>query len=147
MHTFVVKLFALTFFLVVTGCGKEEPSQSSRERPIEWNDPLDPAVATVPEVIERTRPVLLVTRDAGHGGWQFMDGSDTTGRKPVIILKEDMLKLDPSISQVLDLPVGRLEGVSVLTGGGMATSQAIEELTSNFSSSGRAISARRSTRR
>ena len=106
MDISVVKLFALTFLLVVTGCGKEEPSQSSRERPMEWNDPLDPAVATVSQVIERTRPILLVTRDAGHGGWQFMDGSDTTGRKPVIILKKDMLKIDPSIRQVLDLPVG-----------------------------------------
>jgi hypothetical protein len=101
MATSVVKFFALTFLLVVTGCGKEEPPQLSLERPMEWNDPLYPAVATVPGVIERSRRVLLVTRDAGDGGWQFMDGADTTGRKPVIILKDDVLKVDLALGKFL----------------------------------------------
>lgn len=73
---------------------------------MEWDDPLDPAAITVPEVVLGERDILLATHDVGHGGWQFMDGYDVKGRKPFVIPKERLLELDPSLAELKDLPVG-----------------------------------------
>jgi hypothetical protein len=70
-----------------------------------WSDPLDPAVITTASVTSKAKPVLLVIREDGHGGWQFMDGGDVTGFKPQVILKDEILKLDPTLKEVTDLPV------------------------------------------
>ncbi|HJZ93689.1 MAG TPA: hypothetical protein VKE40_22630 [Gemmataceae bacterium] len=55
-------------------------------------------------------PVLVVIRDegvgGGLGGWQFYDGNDVSSRPPVAIAKPDPLKIDPSLAEITDLPVG-----------------------------------------
>lgn len=74
-----------------------------------WDDPLDIAVITTQEVIDGKQPVTYVTRDdgiAGLGGWQFLDSEPLDGRQPVGIAKADLLLLDPSIAELIDLPVG-----------------------------------------
>jgi hypothetical protein len=76
------------------------------ERPMPWDDPLDPVAVTVGEVALGERDVLLVIHDEGHGGWQFYDGDDVSQRKPFIIPKADLLNIDPSLNEVIDLPVG-----------------------------------------
>ena len=73
-----------------------------------WDDSLDPAAITVDEVLSGKRDVLLVMHDEGHGGWQFYDGRDVTGRKPVVLPKAEFLLLDPTLGEVTDLPVGWL---------------------------------------
>ena len=75
---------------------------------MKWDHPFNVAVITVNEVISGERDVLLVRHDAGHGGWQFYDGQDVTARKPAIIRREDILKIDSSLADVTDLPVGWL---------------------------------------
>jgi len=72
----------------------------------DWFDPLNIAVTTTSEVLEGTLPVLVVIRDPGPGGWQFLDGESTEGREPVAISKMDLLKLDPTLAEVTDLPIG-----------------------------------------
>jgi hypothetical protein len=76
--------------------------------PLEWHHPLNIAVITVAEVLSGQRDVLLVRHDDGPGGWQFYDGEDVSGRKPAVVTREDILKLDPSLAEVTDLPVGWL---------------------------------------
>jgi hypothetical protein len=75
---------------------------------LDWNHPFNVAVVTVDEIVAGQRDVLLVRHDDGHGGWQFYDGQDVRGRKPKIIVREEMLKLDASLAEITDLPVGWL---------------------------------------
>ena len=56
---------------------------------MDWANPLEPVVTTVDEVSAGERPVLLVLRDEGHGGWQFYDGFDVSDRSPTIMPKSD----------------------------------------------------------
>ena len=74
---------------------------------MKWNEPLDPVCITVDEIVEKKRPILLVYHeDIGHGGWSFLDGFDVSGRKPMVIPKEIMLTIDPSIECLLEMPEG-----------------------------------------
>jgi hypothetical protein len=75
---------------------------------MDWDDPLDPVAITVDEVLSGERVVVLVRHDAGHGGWQFYDGEDVTGRTPAVVPKNELLRLDGSLAKVTDLPVGWL---------------------------------------
>lgn len=70
-----------------------------------WASPLDPAAITTPAIAERRQPVLRVVHDEGHGGWQFYDDIEPlTG--PVVLPKAVFLDLDPSLTEITDLPVG-----------------------------------------
>src|SRR5262249_10286630 len=75
-----------------------------------WDDPVDIAALAVPEVASGQKPALLVAHDLGLGeglgGWLFLDGDDTAGREPTGIAKVDLLKMDPTLAEVTDLPVG-----------------------------------------
>ena len=75
-----------------------------------WDDPDDIAVATTQEVIDGKLPVVFVSRDSGcvdgMGGWQFLDGAPTDDRPPTCVAKEELLRLDPTLAEVTDLPVG-----------------------------------------
>ena len=88
----------LATLLLLLGCGRKEKSMN-------WSDPLDPVAITTESVASKAKPVLLVIHEDGHGGWQFMDGGDVTGTKPHVMPKEDLLKLDPTLKEVTDLPV------------------------------------------
>jgi hypothetical protein len=70
-----------------------------------WSDTLDRVAITTTSVASKAKPVLLVIHEDGHGGWQFMDGGDVTGMKPHVIAKDELLKLDPTLKEVTDLPV------------------------------------------
>lgn len=70
-----------------------------------WDDPLDPIGITSEAVAKRRQPVLRVVHEKGHGGWQFYDDIEPL-KGPVVLSKPEILKLDPSLSAVTDLPVG-----------------------------------------
>ena len=70
-----------------------------------WSNGLDPAVITTTAVAAGRQPVLRVVHEEGHGGWQVYDDVEPL-TAPVIMLKEEILKIDPTIAQVTDLPVG-----------------------------------------
>ena len=89
----------LVMVVVLFGCKRKEKGMS-------WSDPLDPAAITTAAVASKAKPVLLVIHEEGSGGWQFMDGGDVTGAKPQVIPKDELLKLDPTLKEVTDLPVG-----------------------------------------
>ena len=71
---------------------------------MKWDD--EPIAITVPEFVAGKSDIVLVIHDPGHGGWQFTDGQEWKGRKPKVIPKAELLRLDPSLAEVKDLPVG-----------------------------------------
>ena len=70
-----------------------------------WDNPLDPVAIATEAVASGGRPVVRVLHDEGPGGWQFYDAGPLRG-KPVALPKPDILKRDPSLKAVTDLPVG-----------------------------------------
>lgn len=69
----------------------------------EWKDPLDPVVITTEAIASGRLPVLRVVHDVGPGGWQFYDDVEELS-SPVVLEKAKLLKLDPSLRAVIDLP-------------------------------------------
>lgn len=70
-----------------------------------WDDPLDPVGITSEAVAKKRQPVRRVLHEEGHGGWQFYDDVELL-KGPVVLPKPEILKLDPSLSAIKDLPVG-----------------------------------------
>jgi hypothetical protein len=87
-------------------CERAPETEGDRETRMDWMDPLDPVVVTVDEVASGAKPALLVMHDEGHGGWQILDGDDVAARSPVVVPKDRILAVDPTLREVTDLPVG-----------------------------------------
>lgn len=64
------------------------------------------AVLTTSRVLERRNPVIYVTHDEEDGMWQFHDGESVSVKEGRIITLEEMLRLDPSVAKLADLPLG-----------------------------------------
>ena len=79
---------------------KEEIDRSS------WASILDPVVITTELIATGKSSVLWVVHDEGHGGWQLYDGGDVSNLRPVVLPKSEALRLDPTLLEVTDLPVG-----------------------------------------
>ena len=73
--------------------------------PWPFDQPRDCAVFTTRQVLEREEPILHVSHDSDDHSWQFL-GSEARPEDAKIILLEEAVKLDPSVLQVADLPVG-----------------------------------------
>jgi len=56
-------------------------------------------------VADGTVPILLVCHDLEDGCWQFLDGADDP-QDPVILCLHHLIELDPSLSELSDLPLG-----------------------------------------
>jgi hypothetical protein len=71
-----------------------------------WASTLDPVVITTELIASGKSSVLWVVHDEGHGGWQLYDERDVSNQRPVVLLKSEALRLDPTLLEVTDLPVG-----------------------------------------
>lgn len=71
-----------------------------------WNSALDPMVVTTEAIAKGKTQILLVIHEKGHGGWQLHDGTDVSSQKPFILPKDEALRVDPTLREVTDLPVG-----------------------------------------
>ena len=71
-----------------------------------FDDPPNLAVFTLVPIIDRSSPILLVSHDADDGGWQFLDGEEVAMSGVLIVWLGFMARLDPSIGQLADLPLG-----------------------------------------
>lgn len=74
-----------------------------------FSDPPNFATITVWRVLDRKDPILLVSRDAEDGMWQFLNTA--AGQKPdikdaAVVGLRDILMLDPSVGELADLPRG-----------------------------------------
>jgi hypothetical protein len=81
--------------------------------PTDWpfDDPKNLACYTTMDVLDGRKPIGLVTHDADDGSWQFLpfegvgdDDADVSWGRLVGL--EEITKLDPSILELSDLPLG-----------------------------------------
>jgi hypothetical protein len=51
-------------------------------------------------------PILMVTHDADDGGWQFLCGTTNDPADGRIVHLAEIVAMDPSVTEVADLPLG-----------------------------------------
>ncbi|HRX85275.1 MAG TPA: hypothetical protein P5572_09685 [Phycisphaerae bacterium] len=74
--------------------------------PWPFEDPPGAAAHTTRQVLERVVPIVRVTRDPDDGSWQFWDGGITPDRDNRVLSLEDVVRLDPTVAALADLPLG-----------------------------------------
>lgn len=51
-------------------------------------------------------PILMISHDADDGGWQFLCGTTTDPEDGRIVHLREIVAMDPTVSEVADIPVG-----------------------------------------
>jgi hypothetical protein len=51
-------------------------------------------------------PILRVSHDADDGAWQFHYGGPVSTKDAMIVALEEVLKIDPTIASLANLPLG-----------------------------------------
>lgn len=69
-------------------------------------DPEDLGVFTLKRAIRGESPILHVSHDEDDGGWQFLDGAAVAVEDAALVCLREMVRLDPSLLELADLPVG-----------------------------------------
>ncbi|MFH1434174.1 MAG: hypothetical protein ABIJ56_00520 [Pseudomonadota bacterium] len=69
-------------------------------------DPKNVAVFTVGSVWEKGRPILYVYHDEDDGARQFHADREPDIEEASILALDEIVKLDPSIAELTDLPLG-----------------------------------------
>jgi hypothetical protein len=74
----------------------------------EWpfDQPPRTAVITLRSIVFGGAPILHVAHDEDDHGWQFLGWEDTDVDQAAVIALEEIVKLDPSVLEVADLPPG-----------------------------------------
>jgi hypothetical protein len=73
------------------------------ERAIAWDQAPNVAALTLRSILEGA-PILYVYHDADDDGWQFLDGEPPDINAGRVIGMSEVLRLDPSLRDVADLP-------------------------------------------
>ncbi|HHY72168.1 MAG TPA: hypothetical protein GX497_02870 [Bacillus bacterium] len=63
-------------------------------------------VLTTKDVIANGKPILVVFHDEDDGMWQFHSGDDVDMGDAVLISLREMIELDSSLVELVDLPLG-----------------------------------------
>jgi hypothetical protein len=71
-----------------------------------FTDPENLAVFTLKRIVQGQSPILRVTHDEDDGGWQFLDGGEVTVEEASLVSLRAMTRLDPSVLELTDLPLG-----------------------------------------
>jgi hypothetical protein len=74
--------------------------------PWPFDQPPNCAVFTQRQIVSGLCPVLHVTHDIDDHGWQFLGLETPREEDAFIVCLVEMLKVDPSLIQVADLPPG-----------------------------------------
>lgn len=74
--------------------------------PWPFTDPRNVAVFTTQAVLARRAPMLHVSHDSDDGAWQFHSGETSTTNAPALASLEEVLRIDPSLRSLADLPLG-----------------------------------------
>lgn len=69
-------------------------------------DPPNVAVFTTTAIVKGGRPILRVTHDAADGAWQFHTGLGAEAGDAMIVALREIVRLDPSVASLSDLPYG-----------------------------------------
>jgi hypothetical protein len=70
--------------------------------------PAGDVAITTRQVMRDGWPILLVTRDADDGAWQFVNGrGDTADTDSALVVDATRITaLDPTVAELADLPLG-----------------------------------------
>ena len=71
-----------------------------------FSDPPNVATITVRQIVVGQAPILLVTHDVDDGGWQFLTGGSFSTADGMIVGLGEIVKLDSSVEELADLPIG-----------------------------------------
>lgn len=71
-----------------------------------FREPLNLAIFTTKQVIERSHPIVYVTHDRDDGAWQFLCGTTNDDQDIRLIALGEIIKMDPSLKELADLPLG-----------------------------------------
>ena len=58
------------------------------------------------QVLDGSEPILLVAHDADDHAWQFIGSSDASVSDGRVVCLEEIVKRDPTVLDVADLPPG-----------------------------------------
>jgi hypothetical protein len=81
-------------------------SESSAESVWPFSSPQNEATFTVVKILDGDKSILLVHHDDEDGGWQFLTGEPIDMADAKIVGLGEIAKLDPTILNLADMPVG-----------------------------------------
>jgi hypothetical protein len=71
-----------------------------------FDQPRNCTTLTMRQVLDRSEPILLVSHDADDHAWQFIGISDASVADGRVVCLEEMVRLDPTVLEIADLPPG-----------------------------------------
>jgi hypothetical protein len=71
-----------------------------------FDDPENVVTMTVRQITHGGQPILLVSHDADDGMWQFLTGEPVKMADAMLVSLREVYRIDPSISELADLPLG-----------------------------------------
>jgi hypothetical protein len=71
-----------------------------------FSDPENLAVITIKQIVQGGEPILHVVHDEDDEGWQFLGASDASEEDAMVVGLRKMVRLDPSVRELADLPLG-----------------------------------------
>jgi hypothetical protein len=71
-----------------------------------FGDPPNVITITTRQVVKQHKPILRVIHEAGEVAWQFLHGGPVKQKDAMIVGLGAMLKIDPTLEQLADLPEG-----------------------------------------
>ena len=71
-----------------------------------FEQPKNCAVISLRKIIFDGDPILYVSHDADDHGWQFLGLEAVEPKNAVVVSLEEVVRIDESILEVADLPVG-----------------------------------------
>ena len=69
-------------------------------------EPQNVAVLTTKKVMSENHPILYVCHNDDDGMWQFHPGTDVYEEDARIVALSEIVKLDPTMFDLADLPMG-----------------------------------------
>ena len=80
--------------------------KSTQPDPWPFDQPRNCATFTMRQVLDGSEPILLVSHDADDHGWQFIGSSDASMKDAKLVCLEEIVRVDPTVLEVADLPPG-----------------------------------------
>lgn len=74
--------------------------------PWPFDQPPDCAVISLRSIVFGGEPILYVSHDVDDHGWQFLGAGDVKESDAAVVGLEEIVKLDPSVLHVADMPPG-----------------------------------------
>jgi hypothetical protein len=71
-----------------------------------FKDPPNTAVISNKRIVNNNYAITYVFHDKADGGWQFLDSSETSAQDALIVSLQNIVTLDDTVTELVDLPLG-----------------------------------------